>query len=171
MFNEEFWSKIVRLVAEALRLSISEMNALQQNRTAKLIGALPALAGARDADRVAVQHVITYLTAQRLEAIFDHRRDDDQPLTARLERISHFPGGDRRVLQRGMDLLTLLMISGYERSQVTDRRKGVYNPLGSGSWDGDREKTRLVKAIRAVPSPEMDQILDLEVALRGEWNG
>lgn len=171
MFNEEFWSKVVRLVAEALRLSLSEMESLQRNRTAMLIGALPALSGTPDADRVAVQHVITYLTARHLEAIFDHRRDDDKEIMARLERISHFPGGDRRVIQRGMDLLALTMISGYERSVVTDRRQGVYNPIESGSWDGEREKARLVKAIRAVSSPEMDQILDLEVALRGDWNG
>ncbi len=170
MFDASSWNQITRHVAEATRLSIGEMEQLRRNRIAKLIGAIPMIADCRDADRVAVQHVTTYLLARRLEEIFDHRRGDDDPVAARLERVSHFPGGDRKLIQRGMDLLTLVMVCGYERTQVADRREGVYNPLESGSWDGEREKKRLVKAIRAVPSPEMDQILDLETALRATWN-
>ncbi|TVR69860.1 MAG: hypothetical protein EA427_07075 [Spirochaetaceae bacterium] len=159
------------MVAEALRLTPGELERLRKNRVAELIGAIPALAECSDADRVAIQHVITYVAAMRLEEIFDHRREDDRPLAARLERISHFPGGNRKIIQRGMDLLTLVMISGYERSLVADRRKGVYNPVTSGVWDIDTERSRLIRAVRTVPSPEMDAILDVEGALRGSWNG
>ncbi len=171
MNDDDFWLTTSKMAAEALRLSISETEALQANRVARLIGAIPALAGCDDADRVAVQHVVTYLVAQRLEAIFDHRREDDSPLAARLERISHFPGGNRKIIQRGMNLLTLTMISGYERSLLADRKNGVYNPIESGSWDDTREKAQLIKAIRSVKSPEMDAILDLEGALHEGWNG
>lgn len=170
-FNDEYWTNLSRMTAEVLRLAPSELETLRNNRIARLIGAIPLLAECPDADRVAVQHVVTYVAAIRLSGIFDHRREDDDPIAARLERISHFPGGNRKIIQRGMDLLTIVMISGYERSKVADRREGVYNPLTSGVWDGDRERSRLVKAVRAVPSPEMDLILDLEGALNGSWNG
>lgn len=162
---------MILMTAEVLRLTPGEMEKLRSNRVARLIGAIPVIADCPNADRVALQHLITYITAIQLDAIFDHRREDDSPVDARLERISHFPGGKRKIIQRGMDLLTLMMISGYEKSQLADQRKGVYNPIASGVWDSERERARLVRAIRGVSSPEMDQILDLEGALSGNWNG
>jgi hypothetical protein len=170
-YSEDFWMKTSQMTAEALRLSLRETEALRKNPVARLIGAIPSLAGCSDADRVAVQHVATYLIALRLEVIFDHRPEDDASVAARLERISHFPDGNRKTIERGMNLLTLTMICGYEGSLVADRKNGVYNPLVSGSRDATREKARLVKAVRSVKSPEMDAILDLEGALRGAWNG
>ena len=170
MFSDEFWSAISRIVAETCRFSLDELERLRSNQTAKLIAAIPVLAGCTDADRIASQHVATYLLAEKAESIYDHRKGDDGSVYNRLERISHFPDGNRELIQRGMNLLVLTMISGYERSLVTDREQGVYNPVGSSSWDVEKEKARLVKAIRAIESPEMDAIFSIERALTGSWN-
>ncbi|MFW5696067.1 MAG: hypothetical protein ACOCYB_12925, partial [Alkalispirochaeta sp.] len=157
------------LVAEHLRLSIGELEHLRANTTARLIAGIPYIAGCRDADRVSTQHVATYLLAQSASAIFDHREEDDRDVFARLERISHFPDGDKHLIRRGMSLLALIMIAGYERDVQTDRSKSVYNPIGSGSWNAEELRARLVRQVRSVPSPEMDYIIDLEHALRGDW--
>ncbi|HKK47569.1 MAG TPA: hypothetical protein VJ932_00635 [Alkalispirochaeta sp.] len=169
MFDEHTWATISQIVAERLRYSISELDALRRNHTAKLIAALPYIAECRDADRTAAQHLITYLLARSAEKIFDHREADDRDLFARLERISHFPDGNKHLINRGMNLLALIMIAGYERDVQTDRARSVYNPIGSGSWNVAEIRARLVKQVRALPSPEMDHIVDLERALRGNW--
>ena len=170
-FAEESWNSIIELVAEAHRLTPSELSELRRNRTARLIAAIPYLADCRNADRTAVQHLSTYLTAQVATEIFDHRREDDTDVTARLERITHFDGGKRPVIERGMNLLALSMISGYERSEADDRAVGAYNPIASGAWNPEEHKAALIKAIKATPMPEMDEILDTESAMMGAWNG
>ncbi|MFW5828105.1 MAG: hypothetical protein ACOCU4_08430, partial [Alkalispirochaeta sp.] len=127
------------------------------------------LAGCRNADRVSTHHLATYMLAQSASSIFDHREEDDQDVFARLERISHFPDGDKDVIKRGMTLLALIMIAGYEQDVQTDRSQSVYNPVGSGSWDVEELRAQLVRRARSVTSPEMDHIIDLEHAIRGEW--
>jgi hypothetical protein len=170
MFDTSIWETITGHVAEAMRLSVGELDALRRRSTAKLIVALPYIAGCADSDRVAAQHLTTYLLAERAEAIFDHRRDDDGDVFARLERISHFPGGSSKLIRRGMNLLALIMLNGYITGTETDRRKSVYNPVLSGEWDPVAIQSRLVKEIRGTDSPEMDKIIDVEQALRGAWN-
>lgn len=169
MFDEHTWATISRIVAERLRCSIGELDQLRDNRTAKLITAIPYIAGCSNADRIASQHLTTYLLAQSAEAIFDHRETDDHDLFARLERISHFPDGSKDLINRGMNLLALIMLAGYERDVQTDRSQSVYNPFGSGSWNAEQITARLVRRVRSTPSPEMDHIVDLERALRGNW--
>ncbi|MFW5796481.1 MAG: hypothetical protein ACOCV0_04695 [Alkalispirochaeta sp.] len=170
MYDTSIWKTITGHVAEAMRLSVGELEALRQRSTAKLIVAIPYIAGCHDPDRVASQHLATYLLAERATAIFDHRREDDGDLFARLERISHFPGGSPKLIRRGMNLLALIMLNGYITSTETDRRKSVYNPVLSGEWKPDAIQARLVKEIRGVDSPEMDEVIDVEQALRGAWN-
>lgn len=152
-------------------MSLNELESLRANDIAKLIAAIPALAGCANADRIAAQHLATYLLAESAASIFDHRNSDDDSVYDRLERISHFPDGDRKIIQRGMNLLSLCMISGYERTSVADKASGVYNPIASGQWDGESEKARLVREIRGVQSPEMDAIFSIERALHSPWNG
>lgn len=170
IFSDEIWTSITRMAAEVLRLSPSELEILRENDTARLIAAIPYVAGCRNADRTAVQHVATYLLAERADEIFDHRVEDDAAVGARLERISHYDGGDPKLLRRGMALLELTMVSGYEQTRETDGARGVYNPLLSGAWDAEEIKSRLVKEIRSIPSTAMDEIFDVERALRGRWN-
>jgi hypothetical protein len=170
IFDQTYWNTITHIVAERLRLSLGELEALRSNDTAKLIAAIPAIAGCSNSDRISTQHLTTYLLAQSATAIFDHRREDDQTVMARLERISHFPDGDKSLIRRGMNLLALTMLNGYEQSMETDRRHKVYNPLVSGSWDAETARRTLIKEVRAVPSKEMDAIMDLERAIRGTWN-
>lgn len=169
MFDEHTWATISRIVAERLRYSIGELERLRDNRTAKLITAIPYIAECSNADRIGAQHLTTYLLAQSATAIFDHREADDSDLFARLERVSHFPDGKKDLIARGMNLLALIMIAGYERDVQTDRSRSVYNPIGSGSWNAEEIRTRLVRRVRSTPSPEMDHIIDLEHALRGDW--
>ena len=165
------WERISLLVAEAFRLSISELESLRQNPVARLVGTLPVIAGCRDADRIGVTHLSAYLVARRCSAIFDHRVEDDREVLNRLERISHFSGGDSTLIERGMNLLALTMVACYQRDVKTDRLAGVYNPVGSGAWDVETIKTQLIREIRAVPAPRMDEVLSVEQALAVTWNG
>jgi hypothetical protein len=169
-FSTDTWNSISQLVAEAHRLSLGELDRLRKTAAARLIAAIPYLAGCSDPDRFAVANVGTFLLAESAESIFDHRDNDDGDVPARLATIALFPDGDQAVIRRGINLLALTMVCHYEQTRETDRARGVYNPLVSGAWDAESVKSRLVKEIRAVASPEMDAVYAIEQALIGRWN-
>ncbi|MDR1072709.1 MAG: hypothetical protein LBL45_03415 [Treponema sp.] len=62
--------------------------------------------------------------------------------------------------ERGVFLLALIMLVGYERRRDADARSHVYNFLNDGSWDIDALKTNLMESLEAVPCVALDAILN-----------
>ena len=72
---------------------------------------------------------------------------DDNDLYERLEPISHFRGGDEKIIKCGMDTLAYIMVEGYHKSAKFDAENGNYNPFNSGNWNYQSLKKMLTKAV------------------------
>ena len=64
-----------------------------------------------------------------------HLPSDDRDLFKRLGFILTFDGGNVKIIDYGMNLLGLIMIEGYHKSEKEDQKHGVYNPFVSGAWN------------------------------------
>lgn len=170
-FTTATWNTVSQAAAAAFRLDAEETFWLVRSKTARLIAALPYLAGCDQAERTALAHVGVYLMASRnaSRAVFDHAPSDDADLLRRLATIGHFEGGDPVVLERGMKLLALQMICGYARDQAKDTVTGEYNPLLSGSWDATDLVDRLSRDIVDTECPEMDALFTTQDAKFTWW--
>jgi hypothetical protein len=154
------WDMLCTCVAETFRFTSHERADFALNGTAKLIAALPFVAGCEEAERTALAHLAIYMTELRGgRTIGDHTpRDNASPFT-RLRLLSSFEGGDQDILDHGMSRLALVMLTGYERSQEEDRQKRRYNPLNAGAWDAAALRQELTKRLHAHPCEFLDSVL------------
>lgn len=170
-FTADHWLTLSASVAETFRMTEDESQRLFKSKTAKLIAALPLLAGCDQAERTALTHLSVYVLSSRGAArwIFDHTPEDDVDVFRRLASISTFQGGDQVVLGRGMRLLALQMICGYARDQAKDTVTGEYNPLLAGTWDARTLIDGLIAEIQERPCAEMDTIMSIHEAQFQWW--
>jgi hypothetical protein len=169
---EEQWESIVGATAAAFRMDSAEAEWLRTKPIARLIAALPFLAGCRHASRTAVAHLGTYLMSIRdTKPYFNASSQDDGDILDRLQLIGNFDGGDKGVIDRGMALIALSMILDYQRDIQIDAAIGKYNPVASGAFDFEATRERLEQTIQAVDCPQMDEILSMDdVGTLGFWS-
>jgi len=171
LFQDETWEKLYTEIADAFSLGPTRTVKLASNKVAKLIAAIPFLAGCRNPERAALAHLGTYLVAGSGGAreVFDHQPEDDAEVMARLAMGSNFEGGDPAVLARGMKILAWTMIRGYVRKVEENAVQG-YNPVAAKTWEAGPMLAKLETEISSAPNPEMDSIIGL--ADRGVfWEG
>jgi hypothetical protein len=171
-FTQRIWEDLVNNVATIVHLSPAQQVRFHESRTARLIGALPWLAGCRNPDRIALSHLMVYWlsVAPATNRIFDHRLSDNGQVLDRLRPIMNFEGGDNAILTRGMKLLALQMVCGYCRDLAKDAASGEYNPLLDRTWPGKELIESLVLDIQSVQCPDMDLIMTIEDAKNQWWN-
>jgi hypothetical protein len=170
-FPEQTWREIASIIAASFAMDADRSERLLGNATAKLIAAIPFLAGCREPGRSAIAHLATFVVAgnEPGAAAFDHRPGDDYDFLARLGTIAHFEGGEPALIDRGMKLLAAMMIEGYSRDLESDRQKGLYNPLAEGIWDAQSGLAALRKSIGATDCAEMDAIAAPEGGKGAVW--
>jgi hypothetical protein len=170
-FTSDHWITLSAAVTETFRLTEAESRGLFESRTARLIAALPFLAGCDQPERTSLTHLSVYLMASRgpTRWTFDHGAEDDVDPCRRLACIGTFQGGDSVVLGRGMRLLVLQMVCGYARDQAKDTVTGEYNPLLEGTWDARSMIDGLVAEIVERPCGEMDGIMTIHDAQTYWW--
>ncbi|MEW5814087.1 MAG: hypothetical protein AB1798_01660 [Spirochaetota bacterium] len=161
--------RLLNAVAEAFKMKGGEKTHFVNKNIARLIAGLPFLAGCEDPERTAIAHLGTYLLSIRCKAIANCKPSDDIHLSKRLALVNNFIGGDRQILDRGMSLLALSMLSDYKRDVAEDRQLGKYNPVGSGAVSFEAEKAELLETINSVACPEMDKILSADEAVLIPW--
>jgi hypothetical protein len=171
LFPESEWTEIADRVGSAFRMTEEEKRGLAEGRIAKLIAATPFLAGCEEARRTAVAHLGVYLLSIRPETkpCFNSRPGDDGTVLERLRLISDFKGGDKRIIERGLNLLALNMVSDYKRDIEEDERLGKYNPVATGAWDFKELVAELEYKIACVECPEMDAIMSIEMIPFAFW--
>jgi hypothetical protein len=171
-FSAETWDAISDAVAKAFRMTDDESVFLKNKDIAKLIAALPFLAGCEDAERTAVAHLSTYVLSWReTKSYFNAQPGDNGSVFDRLRLIMSFKGGDHEIIERGMSLLALNMITDYRRDAEEDVFLGKYNPVSDGEFDYETLTAELKGRIDAIKCPEMDKIADPEVTPDGFWGG
>lgn len=170
-FLTDEWPGLVDSIAKAFSFPATEREAFASCRVAALIGALPFLSSCTEPRRCALAHLGTYVLAARSASkdAFLHSPADDAFLGRRLEQIGDFLGGDRALIVRGMELLALVMVAGYQRDREADAAKGKYNPLNSKAWDYEKMRAEQALSVAAIPCPEMDAILDPSAATSTTW--
>jgi hypothetical protein len=170
LFPEETWLAISDDVARAFRMTADEEEALGRNKIARLIAALPFLAGCEDAGRTAVAHLGTYLlSARETKHWFNATAQDSASVLERLRLGAGFRGGDARIIERGLSLLALNMISDYKRDIDEDAVLGKYNPLAAGDFDFKETVEKLEWTIVTTHCPEMDAIVSIGEMPLGYW--
>ncbi|MCK5249705.1 MAG: hypothetical protein KAJ98_07065, partial [Spirochaetaceae bacterium] len=70
--------------------------------------------------------------------------------------------GNQRIIDRGMKLLTLVMINDHVHDSDVDYKQMKLNPVGDGHWNAEEIMNTLRKALYGAPCPEMDGIIDPE---------
>ena len=171
-FLTQVWPEIVSITSETFRLIIDEKEKLVENKTAMLIGSIPFIAGCIEPMRTALAHVAVYHIARDAgKRVFEHNPGDNSEIMSRLHEISHFQGGNEAIIMKGMDLLALQMIHGYERDFEKDVLLDKYNPVAEEAWPNhEKMKEELRTSIQACDCPEMDEIMDADVGVLGFWN-
>ena len=165
LFEEAKWVEISDRVARAFRMSEEERARFESSKVAQLIAALPYLAGCEDADRTAVAHLGAYLLSiKETKPYFHARPEDDASPLERLWLGANFKGGDRAIIERGLCLLALNMVSDYKRDLEEDARLGKYNPIASGAWNFEAVVEELQWKVVKVHCEEMDEILPITAA-------
>ncbi len=110
-----------------------------------------------------------YILSLRIKTVANCQPADNDYLLKRLEMINNFIGGDKEIIERGMSLIALNMISDYARDIEEDRIFCKYNPVGDGVIDFEEEKQRLIEKIESVECPEMDAIMNIDESIQAYW--
>jgi hypothetical protein len=131
-FTDKDWQTVLTHLAEILG---PEARRYAQVPTAKLVAAIPYLAGSEDPDRFAVSNLLTLYGATKARALFSHRADDNEDPFRRLATFHVGNHADPRVVDHGLTLLALISLADHERDAEADRRAGKPNPLNTGAWD------------------------------------
>ncbi len=169
--TKENWERVSSRVKAVFNFGIEKSDWLENCRMARLIAAVPFLAGCNKAEETSFTNLVIYVLSidESSKEIYFHKPGDDTDLYSRLAPINNFLGGDQKIIQCCMDLIALNMIAGYKRDMKEDESIGKYNPLNIGNWDYDTMSEKLVQDINAVITSEISSIYTMEDALRGLW--
>jgi hypothetical protein len=167
------WDELCGCMAETFRFTEEEKNTFSRSAVAQLIATLPFEASCDEPARTALAHLAIYMTELRGGRIIgDHTPADNESPMARLRLLASFKGGKKEVLEHGMNLLALVMVSGYIHSREYDQQNGIYNPFNDGSWDADKIREELLENVRMNPVKTLDNILPEVLTYMGAtWTG
>src|SRR6056297_3234184 len=128
-FNE-IWDRISEDVANAFSMDEAEKARFKSKDIARLIAAIPILAGCENAERTAVSHLGVYVLSNKdTKHYFNPAVSDNKEIFERLKHISNFTSGDPRIIKKGMSLIALTMLNDYKRDIHIDETLGKYNPV------------------------------------------
>ena len=169
-WTEGTWSEITDLVAKEFGLSETRLQALRSKSIAKLIGAIPYLAGCDHADELAVSNLRHYVMSCGVGAkLYAATAENSDDVFGRLSP-AQYQGGDEAIIRRGMSLIALNMLADYQRDVELDQELGKYNPIGTGDWNYDEKLDELLTNVTSVECPEMDDIVEVHEIMDAFWN-
>lgn len=142
------WDYFVSEIKTIYRLTDEEAAEFADSKTAKIIAAIPFVAGCYRPEVTAIAHLSLYMNELKgFQKYCACNMLDDSDLYERLEPISHFRGGDQKIIQCGMDTLAYIMVEGYHKSAKADLEDGVYNPFNTGNWNYKSLKKMLTRRV------------------------
>ena len=169
-WTESTWSEITDHVAATFRMTEEEKRGLVSHEISKLLASIPYLAGCDSPLRTSLANLSVYMMSIREgKSAFNANASDDDDVMARLG-LARFEGGDRRVIDRGMALIALNMVSDYQRDVIFDIANGKHNPIASGAWDFEPVVNDLIRKIDATDCSEMDRIATKETIVDKFWD-
>jgi len=169
--TKEQWENVLSRAGAVLNFGIEKKEQVKNSKMAKLIAAVPFIAGCNKAVETSFSHLLIYLMSldESAKDIYFHKKEDDADIYSRLIPISNFSGGNKEIIDCCMDLLTLCMVSNYKKDAADDKEIGKYNPLNSGEWDYDTISKKLIEKIDKNIIPEITNIYTKDDALKAYW--
>jgi len=171
-FDDQLWDELSGKTAKAFRMLPWTAAKLKNNRTARLIAALPFIAGCEHPERTALAHLATFVLAssESCKRVFDHDESDNVTPTARLAPIADFQGGDKAVIEEGMARLAMIMANGYKKDLEKDKKNGEYNPILAGAWKHEELASKFKAAQKSTSTRALDSEISADDALLNFWN-
>lgn len=159
-WNLKEWDYLVTEISNVFRFTNEEKDVFSNNPTAKLIASIPFIANCIEPERTAIAHLCLYVAELNgFQKYCSHVPSDDSDIFNRLAFISTFEGGNRAIIEHGMNILALIMIENYKRTEKSDKANGIYNPFVAGTWNYKQIKNKLLWDINKIEVPEIDGIL------------
>lgn len=167
------WGKVSSRARAVFNFGVEKSEWLEGCKMARLIAAVPFLAGCEKAEETSYTHLAIYLMSidGSTKEIYFHKAADDADIYSRLQPICNFKGGDLKVIQCCMDLIALCMVSNYNKDTETDKAIGKYNPVNAGTWNHGSVSEKLIGDIKTNITPEISEIYTVGDALRAIWKG
>ncbi len=126
----------------------------------RLVASLPFISGCPKPEKLSKKNIDTLIKGLKKPSGFAHR--PGMSLRKRLAPGDNFKGAKNPdAAEKGMLLLELASLQDHQRDRERDKAAGKPNPLNEG-MDYQKERDRLLKAIAAIQSPEIDGILTAE---------
>lgn len=159
-WNLKEWDFLVTEISNVFRFTNEEKDVFSNNPTAKLIASIPFVANCIEPERTAIAHLCLYVAELKgFQKYCSHVPSDDSDIFNRLAFISTFEGGNKTIIEHGMNILALIMIENYKRTEKSDKANGIYNPFVAGTWNYKQIKNKLLWDINKIEVPEIDGIL------------
>ena len=159
-WNLSEWNYLVNEVSKVFRFDEKEKLQFENSNTAKIIASIPFEAECNEPERTAIAHLCLYVAEIRgFQKYCSHLPSDDSDIFNRLAFISTFEGGNKEIINHGMNILALIMLEGYKISIKKDRNNNMYNPILSGEWNYQSIKNKLLWEINKIDVPNIDWIL------------
>ena len=159
-WNLKQWDYLVTEISNVFRFTNEEKDVFSNNPTAKLIASIPFVANCIEPERTAIAHLCLYVAELKgFQKYCSHVPSDDSDIFNRLAFISTFEGGNKTIIEHGMNILALIMIENYKRTEKSDKANGIYNPFVAGTWNYKQIKNKLLWDINKIEVPEIDGIL------------
>lgn len=171
-FSLTQWHDLTERISFIFDIDKEKLLIMRSNKVMKLVASLPFIAGCRNPHRIALSHLSIYMLAsvEGGKDIFQHNFTDNDSLFSRLERISHFDGGDQLIIKRGMNMIAFAMLEDHQNDKSDDATMRKYNPLNSDAWDYKKEAEKLRREIHSVECPKLDEILNIDTSPLGYWS-
>lgn len=158
------WNYYVSEISSVFRFTEEETEWFMNCKTAQLIATIPFAAECIEPERTAIAHLCIYVAEIKgFQKYYAHQPSDDFDIYNRLAFISTFEGGDRIIIEEGMNLLALIMIEGYYKSIEYDKLNNIYNPIAAAKWDYQRLKKELTDKLKHNHSGFFSQYLSSEI--------
>lgn len=156
----EEWDYILDEISKVFEFSPEEKTKFDNSDTVKIIATIPFVANCIEPERTAIAHLCLYEVEKRgFNKYCSHLPTDDNDIYKRLAFIATFEGGNQLIIKHGMNILALIMLEGYKRSQKKDIKNNIYNPIASGKWNYQLLKDKLISDINKLEVPELDWVL------------
>ena len=170
MTNEQ-WKNVLSRVGAVLNFGIEKKEQVSNSKMAKLIAAVPFIAGCNKATETSFSHLLIYLMSldESAKDIYFHKEENDSDIYSRLSPIINFSGGNTDIIHCSMDLVALCMLSNYNNDAEEDKAIGKYNPINAGKWDYETMSAKLIQNIETTITTSISDIYTVEDSLSGYW--
>lgn len=148
------WEYYVTEISKVFRFTPEEIKWFTKCKTAQLIATIPFVANCIEPERTAIAHLCIYIAEIKgFQEFYNHQASDDSDIYNRLAFISTFEGGNKLIIEEGMNLLALIMIEGYYRTKESDKKNNIYNPFVSKTWNYQEIKSHLLQKLSEIKDP------------------